>query len=146
MSQEQDCIFCKIARGEIPGEKIYEDDEFFVVLDINPYVLGHCLVIPKEHVQWVWDLPNYDKFMETIKKIAKVLQKAFNIELVQGGIAGVDVDHAHFHLFPRTDEGNGGFPTKPLDPKPSEKEMQEVFEKIKGALWLCSSVFRALLS
>ena len=128
----RDCLFCKLASGEIYSKKLYEDEKVFVVLDINPYVLGHCLVIPKEHAKYVWEISDYSFFMESVKKFAKILQKVFDTELVQGGISGVDIAHAHFHLFPRDfSDVKKDFPKERLKPKPSEKEMDEVFNNIK---------------
>lgn len=129
-----DCVFCKIVSEEISGEKIYEDDNFIAILDIHPYVLGHCLVIPKEHVKDIWEIEKYEEFMVVVRKLANILKEVFDTDLVQGGIAGVDVAHAHFHLFPRTDKGRNGFPSEPMNPKPSEVEMGWVVEKINEAL------------
>lgn len=132
----QDCIFCKLRDLEIPSEKVYEDDLFFVLLDIHPYVPGHCLVIPKEHVNFVWDVSKYENYMFLIRRVAQALRIAFNTSLVQGGIAGVDVAHAHFHLFPRNfeDAKSNGFPSEPMQHPPSEFETKKILEKIRMAL------------
>ena len=102
-----DCIFCKIVKGEIPSYKIYEDEEFLAFLDIFPKTEGHSLVIPKKHVQWVWDYPELGKYFETVAKIARHLKKAGGEE-VRALVYGFDIDHAHIHLMPgKTDNLNG---------------------------------------
>lgn len=132
----EDCIFCKIVKGIKEDEKIYEDKEFVAFLDINPCARGHLMLVPKEHYRWVWDIPNdvYTQYLLKIKELAKVLMKAFNTDCVQEAIAGMDVDHAHIHLLPRLkNDGLGGLPVNPLDPKPSEEEMKEIAEKIRNS-------------
>lgn len=131
------CIFCKIAKGEIPSYKVYENDDLLAFLDINPFSRGHILLIPKKHVKWVWDLDEKDylNLMNAVKKIAKVMQEEFNTEWVVEGIAGIDVPHAHVHIIPRQiGDGLGAFPNKVLDPKPSEAEMKEIAEGLKGKI------------
>jgi len=95
------CIFCKIAAGEIPCWKIYEDREFLAFLDINPFVDGHTLVIPKKHYRWVWDIPKLEKYFEVVRKIATHFQKVTGDEFVASLIWGLDVPHAHIHLLPK---------------------------------------------
>jgi len=132
----EDCVFCKIVKGIKEEDKIYEDEEFVAFLDINPCAKGHLMLVPKTHYRWVWDLPDalYTRYLLKIKELAKVLMKVFNTDCVQEAIVGVDVEHAHIHLLPRTKEdGLGGLPTTPLDPKPSEKEMKKIAEKIKSS-------------
>lgn len=103
----ENCIFCKIVRGEIPSYKVYEDDDFVAFLDINPESPGHCQVIPKEHHRWVWDLPaqagvpgNIGKYFEIVTKIAKAQRKAFDTEWILSKIVGDEVEHAHIWVFP----------------------------------------------
>ncbi|MGB9706642.1 MAG: HIT family protein [Microgenomates group bacterium] len=98
---QQSCVFCKIVKGEIPAYKIYEDKEFLAFLDINPFVDGHTLVIPKKHYQWVWQVPNIGEYFSVVKKIASHFQKVFNDEFVASVIWGTDVPHAHIHLLPK---------------------------------------------
>ncbi|MBU1085335.1 MAG: HIT domain-containing protein [Candidatus Beckwithbacteria bacterium] len=94
-----DCIFCKIVKGEIPCYKIYEDEEFLAFLDIFPNSTGHTLVIPKEHVEWVWDCPNLGKYFEVVGKIARNHRKV-NGEGVRSLVFGWEIPHAHVHLMP----------------------------------------------
>ncbi len=111
----ENCIFCKIIKKEIPAEIVYEDDDFLAFLDINPRSAGHTLLIPKKHYRWVWDIPNAGSFFEIVKKIAVAQKKAFNQDIVQGKIEGKEVPHAHFWIFP--------------DPQPTLKENIRNFEE-----------------
>lgn len=99
------CVFCKIASGEIPSYKVYEDKDFFAFLDINPRAAGHVQVIPKEHRRWVWDVPNAGEYFEVVKKIAKAQQKAFQTELIRSQIFGDEIPHAHIWIWPNEDSG-----------------------------------------
>jgi len=132
-----DCIFCKIAKGEIPSLKVWEDEKFIAFLDIHPYVKGHLLVIPKKHSEWVWDINDRDyiKYMENVKYLANILRKVFDTDWVEEVIAGIGISHSHIHLLPRQrNDGLGEVPTKPLSPKLSEREMKEIEEKIRGEI------------
>ena len=77
-----DCIFCKIIKNEIPCDKISENSNFIAFLDVNPVNPGHVLVIPKKHYRWIYDIENFGKYFEFIKKIAKALQKALKTERI----------------------------------------------------------------
>ena len=92
-----DCIFCKIIAGEMPCYKVYEDDKYLAFLDIFPSALGHTLVIPKEHVNWVWDEPNLGEYFEGVGKIARHYREISG-EVVRSNIDGWQVSHAHIHL------------------------------------------------
>lgn len=107
MKTDPNCIFCKIARGEIPAQKVFEDDRFVAFLDIRPQATGHCQLIPKEHHVWVWDLPagrqaspNIGEYFEVVKKIANAQQKAFSTDWVLSKIVGDEVQHAHIWVYP----------------------------------------------
>ena len=133
----KECIFCKIAKKEIPADIIYEDKDFIAFLDINPYVKGHLLVIPKKHSAWLWDIDskNYKKLMERTYYLANILRKAFNTDWIEEVVAGIGVQHTHIHLLPRQiEDGLGEIPKVPLNPKPSEYEMKEISSKIKNLL------------
>ncbi|OGG48392.1 hypothetical protein A3G63_02550 [Candidatus Kaiserbacteria bacterium RIFCSPLOWO2_12_FULL_52_8] len=104
-----DCIFCKIVAGEIPADKVYEDEDFLAFLDIHPASCGHTLIIPKKHYRWVWDLPadrqaspNIGAYFEVAQKIARALQKAFDQEAIWSGIKGDEVPHAHVSILPHS--------------------------------------------
>jgi histidine triad (HIT) family protein len=112
----ENCIFCKIVKGEVPSYKVYEDDNFLAFLDINPESPGHTLVIPKEHHRWVWDLPagrqvspNIGEYFEVVRKVAKAQQKAFDTELIHSKIEGMDVHHAHIWIYPNADVSGDKF-------------------------------------
>lgn len=95
-----DCIFCKIAKREIPAEIIYEDENFLAFLDIHPQAPGHAQVIPKRHYRWVWDVPDVGKYFEIVRKIAVAQQKAFKQEMIWSKVMGDEIAHAHVWVFP----------------------------------------------
>ena len=100
---EENCIFCKIAKKEIPCDQIYEDEKFLVFLDIKPITDGHLLVIPKGHIVWMQEAN--DETISSIfilaKKMILTLKKALHCDYVQVGIVGNEVPHFHIHLIPR---------------------------------------------
>lgn len=100
----QDSIFTKIITGEIPCHKIYEDERTFVFLDIHPLQPGHTLVVPKNPVEFVWDLPQEDfvALNLTAQKVALRLREVTGKPYVNEMVVGVDVPHAHIHLIPFT--------------------------------------------
>lgn len=95
-------IFTKIIKGEIPCYKIYEDADVLAFLDIHPVQPGHTLVIPKQQIEFVWDVDDelYAKVMLVSKKVAVRLKQVLNIKYVGSQVVGVDVPHAHVHLIP----------------------------------------------
>jgi len=104
----ENCIFCKIAKGEIPSAKIYEDEKVFAFLELNPLAEGHTLLIPKKHFQDIFDIDQGDleSLAAAAKKIALKLKEAFGAEgvnLVQrsGKAAEQGVFHFHLHIIPR---------------------------------------------
>ena len=108
-----DCIFCKIRKGEIPADKIYEDEHTFAFLDIRPINKGHALVIHKNHHQDIFDTPAEElcAMMATAKKVAEAVVKETNADGVNIGmnnkaVAGQAVWHSHLHIIPRF-EGDG---------------------------------------
>ncbi|MEN9621799.1 MAG: hypothetical protein RLZZ67_233 [Candidatus Parcubacteria bacterium] len=96
----ENCVFCKIIKGEIPSHKIYEDADFMAFLDIRPLSPGHALVIPKQHYRWVWDVPNAGAYFEVARKIALAQKKAFNTDCVVSKIMGEEIHHAHIWVYP----------------------------------------------
>lgn len=106
--KKEDCIFCKIANGEIPSTTIYENEEFRVFFDINPASKGHCLIVPKEHYSNIFDIDGETagRLFSLATVVARSLKKELNCEgmnIVQnnGEIAGQTVFHFHLHLIPR---------------------------------------------
>ena len=112
--RDSNCIFCKIAAGEIPSKTIYEDGTFRVILDISPATRGHALIIPKEHYANIYELPEEQAAAAIIlaKKLASHMAEAlecdgFNIIQNNGEAAGQTVFHFHMHLIPRYEkDGN----------------------------------------
>ncbi|MCB9478496.1 MAG: histidine triad nucleotide-binding protein [Deltaproteobacteria bacterium] len=104
MSEEKDCIFCKIARGEIPSEKVYDDGEFFVIRDINPKAPSHLLVIPYDHIPTLMDVEDtalIGRLFALIKQVAqgeKVDEKGFRVVHNVRSWGGQLVYHLHFHV------------------------------------------------
>jgi len=101
---ESDCIFCKIARDEVPSEKAHhESGEIMTLPDIHPVTLGHTLVIPRAHYEWFYELPDdlTEKLFKTAKKVAKELKEKYNADYIRLSIVGKDVPHTHIHLIPQ---------------------------------------------
>lgn len=94
------CIFCKIVKGEIPSHKIYEDENYLAFLDLFPAEQGHTIVVPKKHYDLVWDVDNAGAYFEVCKKIAKRFQEASDNKYVYSFIHGEGVPHAHIHIIP----------------------------------------------
>ncbi|MCI0619935.1 HIT family protein [Candidatus Wolfebacteria bacterium] len=102
MTANQECVFCKIVEGIISSEKVYEDENFFVFLDIKPINPGHLLIVPKQHVDDVFDLPDmlYTKLFVLAKTLAPKLRDAVESTRVGVAVEGFGVAHAHVHLVP----------------------------------------------
>ncbi len=126
----EDSIFTKIIKGEIPCHKVYEDDEIFGFLDINPAQPGHTLIVPKKQVEFIWDLDDdtYHALMDVAKKLALRLKEVLGVPYIGEQIIGVDVPHAHLHLIPFSDPATW---TKPhhVD-NPDHAQMAELAKKI----------------
>ena len=119
-------IFTKIIQGEIPCYKIYEDDKTFAFLDIHPESKGHILVIPKNEVDKIYNLPDedYQALMATVKKISQHMEKVLG-QRTLWKVVGTDVPHAHVHLMPLDESWQYGH-TLELTP--------EEFEQIRAKL------------
>lgn len=134
-----DCVFCKIVKGEIPSDKIYEDENFFAFLDINPINFGHCLLVPKKHYKNLYELS--DKVLSEaapiIKKTAIAVKNGVNADGINIGMnndsaAGQIVQHAHFHIIPRfADDGLRHWPGKPY---PNKEESGKIAERIRSKI------------
>ncbi|MBI1866314.1 MAG: HIT family protein [Candidatus Staskawiczbacteria bacterium] len=128
-----DCIFCKIAKGELDSAKVYEDENIFAFLDIKPFAKGHCLVIPKEHFENIFDIDEniLQKVIVIAKKISEKIKnnlKADGIRLSQsnGETAGQEVMHFHLHLIPKyKDDGV---------PEANFGELKKLAEEIRAYL------------
>ena len=127
-------IFSRIIAGEIPCYKVAENDKFFAFLDINPLVKGHTLVIPKQEVDYIFDLSDEDLAAMHIfaKKVALAIGKAFPCKKVGEAVLGLEVPHAHIHLIPMQDEKDMIFAN--LNLKLTDEEFKAVAEPIRMAL------------
>jgi len=98
----EDSIFTKIIKGEIPCHKIYEDDKTFAFLDIHPQIAGHTLLVPKQQVDQVWDLPDdlYHYIWGVTKKIENRIMEVIKPPRVGVAIEGFGVPHVHIHIVP----------------------------------------------
>ena len=135
--KDSNCIFCKIANGEIPSTTLYEDEDFRVILDLGPATRGHALLLPKDHYKDLFDLEDEvaAKALVRAKRIAGRLQKAVGADgmnLVQnnGEAAGQTVFHFHMHLIPRYQDDGQKIGWKPGEP--SAEELEEIRNKIIG--------------
>ena len=137
--KDKDCIFCKIANGEIPSSTVYEDENFRVILDLGPAAKGHALILPKEHFKDVCELDPAvaAKVLPLGAKIGAAMKKSlgcagFNLVQNNGEAAGQTVFHFHVHVIPRYEGG----PSMVTWTRGSEKPevLAETAEKIKKAL------------
>jgi len=125
-----ECIFCKIVKGEIPAYKVYEDEGVFGFLDVNPISKGHCLVIPKKHYSSVFDIPSEE--LEKVISAVKIISEKINEKLDATGVnlinaSGKDaqqsVFHFHMHIIPRC-KGDG------IDAWPKSEYSEKDFNKV----------------
>jgi histidine triad (HIT) family protein len=145
------CIFCKIAKGEINSARIWEDKDFLAVLDINPNVKGMTLVLPKRHYDsYAFDMPEgaYQKIMKAAKMVAKKLEKTLRVKRVAMVMEGMGVNHVHIKLYPlygldkKFEEIWGkkkvffdkyeGYISTQLGPKADAKDLEKLAKKIKS--------------
>lgn len=134
--KKDDCIFCKIATGEIPSRKIYEDSDLIAIMDLNPTSKGHSLIIPKEHCTNIYDIDEdiAAKVMKTAKKLATKMTVALNCDgfnLLQnnGETAGQTMFHFHMHLIPRYKDADNNM-LKFTSVSFSDEEMDAIREQI----------------
>ena len=134
-----DCLFCAIAKKQIPSHIIYEDAHVLAFLDIHPLAPGHTIVIPKIHSETIVDLPDKEMapFLKGVKKTTALLASALNPDgftmgINQGKAAGQDVDHLHFHIIPRWHNDKGGS-LQSIVNNPPKETLEEVAGRIKSA-------------
>ena len=132
--KDNNCIFCKIAHGEIPSRTICENDKFRVILDLGPATAGHALVLPKEHFADLFEIPDdwAADAMKTAKAAAALIKEklgADGLNIVQnnGETAGQTVHHFHIHLIPRYEGDQAGVGWKPG--KLTDEVRDELLEK-----------------
>lgn len=130
-----DCIFCKIANGEIPSNKIYEDEDFVAILDLSPATKGHTLVIPKKHYDDFFAMTPEEASgaMQRARKVAGLLKEklqpdGMNMTQNNGAVAGQTVMHFHLHLIPRylSDPEHINWKPGPADPETIKAVYQEI--------------------
>ncbi len=133
--KKEDCIFCKIANGEIPAKTLYEDENFRVILDLGPATRGHALILPKEHYKNIYELPEETAagVMKLAKKMAirmteKLRTDGFNLVQNNGETAGQTVMHFHLHLIPRYENDGQYILWKPGTV--TQEELEEVRKQI----------------
>ena len=129
----EDCIFCKIIKGEIPSRTVYEDDLIKIIMNINPSTNGHLLVLPKEHTVNIFDTKeeiithSIRVVKETIYPKLKENLKCEGLTLAQNNELGQEIKHYHIHLIPRYPNDNADFNYD----KDKLDDLDEVFNKIK---------------
>ena len=130
MGNMKPSIFTKIIRGDIPCHKIYEDEHTLAFLDIHPVQPGHVLVIPKQQVEFLWDLDEatYLAVMSTAQKVAKRLRETLNVPYVGEKVFGLDVPHAHVHLIPFSIPSE--FRNRPSDGDPDHKALAAIAKTV----------------
>ncbi len=133
--KDDNCIFCKLANGDIPTATLYEDDDFRVILDANPAAKGHALIIPKEHYKNLYELDDEiaGKVMVLAKKIITKMTgilgcDGYNLIQNNGRCAGQTVFHYHLHLIPRCENDNVGIGWKLNEL--TEEDKEEILSKI----------------
>ncbi len=132
---KEDCIFCKIAKGEIPSKTLFEDESFRVILDLGPATKGHALILPKDHYANIYEIPE-DTLSQLIilaKKMAsqmtdKLHADGFNLVQNNGEVAGQTVMHYHMHLIPRYEKDGQHILWKPLTV--TQEELEEIKKQI----------------
>ncbi|MGN0426619.1 MAG: HIT family protein [Agathobacter sp.] len=136
--KDSNCIFCKLANGEIPTNSIYEDEDFRVILDASPASKGHALILPKEHFANVYEIDDeiLGKAAKLSKKViaheTKVLgAEGYNIVQNNGEIAGQTVFHFHMHLIPRYASDNNAGVLSWRHAEFSDEEMKAICEQMK---------------
>src|SRR3989338_11265141 len=139
----KDCIFCKIINAELTSSKIYEDDDFFAFMDIQPVNKVHILIIPKKHAELIseMDSENIGKMMVIGGKISSAVRKSklkcegINFLLADGEAAGQEVFHVHLNIIARFKNDGFGFKfPKGYEDKPKRKELDKVAKKIHTSL------------
>ena len=133
----EDCIFCKVLAGEIPSERVYEDDHAVAVMDINPWTRGHAVVIPRKHAADIFEIEDgeLEHVVVAAKRLATKMRATLDcdgVNLLQsnGRAAWQTIFHLHFHVIPRYDGDPLELPTRPQPAKP--EELAAVAEEIRA--------------
>jgi len=135
VNHAMDCVFCRIAKGEIPSYKVYEESGALAFLDINPLAKGHTLVMPRRHVEKLGQLKleEISTLCKALQRVANALEGALqseglNIFVNQGEAAGQVIPHLHIHLVPRWSGDGLVFPSRKVEV--SEEELRELSERL----------------
>ena len=135
-----ECLFCKIAKKEIPSQDVYEDAETFAFLDIHPRAAGHVMVIPKEHAETILalDESTIKPLFAAVKKVTAALKRAFNpdgftIGINHGAASGQAIDHIHVHIIPRW-RNDGGGSLHSVVQNPPEESLDEIRDRIRASI------------
>jgi histidine triad (HIT) family protein len=134
---DDDCIFCKIVAGELPSQKVDENDRVLAFLDINPWTRGHALVIPKQHTKNLWEAPKeaLDATIEMAQQVAihqrdRLGCDGVNLLNSTEPVAWQTEFHYHVHVIPRYEDDPLRLPGKPLDV--DQDELAKVAEELRG--------------
>jgi histidine triad (HIT) family protein len=127
----QDSVFTKIIKGEIPAEKIYEDDRIIAFLDIHPQIPGHTLVVPKQQIDEIWDLPDdlYHDLWDVVRKVQGRMMEVLRPERIGIAVEGFGVPHVHVHLIPLHEIGDFKMP-QDLESEPDHAALAEMAKKL----------------
>ncbi|MDR1202786.1 MAG: HIT family protein [Tannerellaceae bacterium] len=125
-------LFSRIIAGEIPCHKIAENDEFYAFLDINPVATGHVLVVPKQEIDYIFDIDDdvLGRMLAFAKRVARAQKAAIPSKRIGLTVIGLEVPHAHIHLIPMTQESDIYFGKGKLTP--SQEELAVTAEKIRN--------------
>ncbi|MEA1925421.1 MAG: HIT domain-containing protein [Candidatus Altiarchaeota archaeon] len=141
---EQECIFCRIVKGELPARRVYEDEDVIGLLDIQPFSRGHVLVIPKKHVVWFHEMSEEltCRVFKAAKRISEKMKKAYDVEYIDLFARGMRIPHVHIFLIPTIKGEKNVFDmfvnmfsyvqenlTNPF----SDEEMDEIAKKLRSA-------------
>lgn len=125
-------IFTKIIKGEIPSHKIAEDERYFAFLDIRPLVKGHTLVVPKQEIDYLFDVDDelLSGMLPFAKQVARALEATVSCKRVGLMVIGTEVPHAHIHLLPFQQESEFNITRKPLEM--SQEELAALAEAVRN--------------
>jgi len=132
----EECRFCDIINGKINDYKIWENDKFLAFLDVNPANAGHCMLIPKKHIDYFFELEDelYHELFLTAKKLSEPLRKAMGAKRIGIAVVGFDVPHAHLHLIPLHGSNELFDPAKfsKAEPEELKKVQTTLIESLKN--------------
>lgn len=131
-----DCVFCKIAAGDLPAHTVYQSGKAIAFLDLHPHAVGHTVVVPRRHSETILDLPDADveEFFLTVKRAtARLLERlqpdGFTLGINHGSVAGQAISHFHLHILPRC-AGDGGGSIHTVVNRPPQESLQSIASRI----------------